>query len=284
MLVPCAESAGLEFMSNMFCQSFEETNGALVTAAAKGFISPHATAHALNPLALSAAVIGHTWLFDEDLISCIWTELLGVGVCPFLVGRMPPRVPDRLQPEVWFRRESTPFTLRAGIDVLMTLLKVSDAYSMKLVTDCIVALLAEFAGLPGCTISDGVFGPLKLEYNLTSSSTTSEVKSVGAFSKKLLETLEARASLVTLLQIVMSAAKYVKDLWPIVWHCLGVMRDSVLLPVSMVQLSTDILPRLVRSDFEANLAEHFSRATREGKGIDTQQKKGFFGFLFGGCG
>ena len=33
-----------------------------------------------------------------------------------------------------------------------------------------------------------------------------------------------------------------KDLWPIVWHCLGVMRDSVLLPVSMVQLSTDILP------------------------------------------
>lgn len=284
MLVPSAGSAALEFMSSMFCRSFEETNGALVAAAAKGFISPHATAHALNPLALSAAIVGHPWLFDGDLLSCIWTELLGVGVCPFLVGRMPPRVPDRLQPEIWFRRESTPFTLRAGIDVLMTLLKVADAYSMKLVTDSIVALLAEFAGVPGCTISDGLFGSLKLEYNLTGSSSVSETKNVEAFSKKLLESLEARAALVTLLQIVQSAAGYVRELWPVVWHSLGILRDSVLLPVSMVQMSNaDILPRLVRADFEAQLAEHFARAAEDATGAKTQKKAGLLGFLFGGA-
>ena len=45
------------------------------------------------------------------------------------------------------------------------------------------------------------------------------------FSKNLLELLEARAALVTLLQIVQSAAGYVRDLWPVVWHS-GIMRDG----------------------------------------------------------
>ena len=57
-------SAGLEFMSSMFWPDICETKrGPLVYAAAKGFISPHATAHALNPLALSVAIVGHSWLF-----------------------------------------------------------------------------------------------------------------------------------------------------------------------------------------------------------------------------
>merc|ERR1711871_1454810 len=61
----------LKTMSETFCNTFDETEGALVAAADKGFISPHATAHALNPLALSACIAGHSWLFDSDYVSCI---------------------------------------------------------------------------------------------------------------------------------------------------------------------------------------------------------------------
>ena len=68
-------------------------------------------------------------------------------MCPFVVSRMPARVPDRTQPERVRPREASARALRTGIDVLIVLLRLSNAYSLQPVIDAIVLLLADFAGI-----------------------------------------------------------------------------------------------------------------------------------------
>ena len=292
-----ASAEALRVMSSGFCETFDETEGALVAAADKGFISPHATAHALNPLALSACIVGHCWLFDADYVACVWPEILGAGICPFLMPQLPPYIPDRLHPEVWFSREGTPRILRAGIDVLMALLKAADAHSVRHVSDVVVAVLVEITGINGYAVSEALFSKLKLGFHLSSSrghdgtaasrnAALVREKSKGValgFTTHLLGSLEARAALITLLQVVHNPAGYVKDRWAVVWFVLGRLRDCVLLPAAMVcsDGADEALPALVRGDFEGRLAAYELAALNKKRGTQQRNRRGLMGFLFG---
>ena len=229
----------------------------------------------VNPLALSAAVYDCAIAFDCDLVKCLWQELLGVGVCPFLVSRMPPRMPDRSQPERYRVRETSSRSLRIGIDVMVVLLRVGHAYSMQSLIDIVILLLAEFAGALRGQVLENLLATLSLEYDFVhpnrSIVISTSVSSLNAsmdpcpknsyrsvtmeeFVTNLMHSLPARAALGTLLQIVHNNPTYIGSSWPIVILTLGYLRDSSLLPRQMVaDCDADLLPQMVRTEFEARL-------------------------------
>lgn len=239
----------------------------------------------INPLALSAAIYDCAIVFDCDLVKCLWQELLGVGICPFLVSRMPPRMPDRSQPERYRIRETNSKSLRIGIDIMVVLLKVGQAYSLQSLIDIVILLLAEFAGALKGHVLENLFATLSLEYDVvqpnrtivmspafsslgvaavdppkiptitSSSSSSSRILTLEEFVTNLMHSLPARAALGTLLQIVHNNPTYIGNSWSVILFTLGYLRDSSLLPRVMVSdCDDDLLPQMVRTEFEARLA------------------------------
>lgn len=239
-----------------------------------------------NPLIFSAALYEKCWVFDKTLLECIWTEVLGVGCCPFIVSRMPPRVPDRLHPEKWTRREATQYTVRCGIDVLTTLLKIAGVHRMQNVVDTVIVLLAEFAGFIGYSASDTLFDQLALEYAdlAHKGSHFKSLYSSKEFVKNLMRSLPSRAALTTLLQLVSKSPSQICDSWAVVLYTLSFLRDCSLLPNKLVlEENKDLLPTRVREVFEDLLYKYEYDEQQQQLAMNQEgpPKRGIFGFFFG---
>lgn len=265
MLKSMSDSLGLEFSS---------PNGMSLASMASQLLTSNLR---MNPLALSAAIFQAYAVFDCDIVACLWQELLGVGVCPFLVSRMPPRMPDRSQPERYKVREANNRSLRVGIDIMVVLLRVGQAYSMQPIIDIVILLLTEFAGILRGQVLENLFLSLSLDYDFVqpnrsiviSSSSSSKDHASGdtspriqyrtvtmeEFVANLMHSLPARAALGTLLQVVHNNPTYIGSSWPVVLLALGYLRDASLLPREMVRDGeADLLPPMARTEFEGRLS------------------------------
>lgn len=223
-----------------------------------------------NPFEQSSILFGAHSFLDSDLIGCIWHEMLGVAIAPFLVSRMRRYNGNRNMNsnDIYISDKSVDIRrIRIGIDLLLSLLKIANIYSIQEVIDTIILLLSEFAGFLKGHFVDSILSSLDLGYQLISIPRTQSQLSLSdpdnttkpseknlIFVDNLLQSMPARAALGTYLQVIQNNPNYIESCWSVVMYSLGVLRDCLLLPRQMViEPDADLLPPIVRSQFEARL-------------------------------
>jgi hypothetical protein len=225
-----------------------------------------------NPFGQSSILFGAHSFLDSDLIGCIWHEMLGVAIAPFLVSRMRRYNGNRNMngSDIYNSDKIVDIRrIRIGIDLLLSLLKIANIYTIQEVIDTIILLLSEFAGFLKGHFVDSILSSLDLGYQLLSIPKTSSHLSLSdpdsiqsskyseknlIFVDNLLQSMPARAALGTYLQVIQNNPNYIESCWSVVMYSLGVLRDCLLLPRQMViEPDADLLPPIVRSQFETRL-------------------------------
>ena len=103
--------------------------------------------------------------------------------------------------------------------------------------------------------ASGMEGGSSSSENTSSMSASSRTIHSEDFISNLIHSVPARAALGTLLQIVHNNPTFIDQGWTAIWHSLGVLRDCALLPMQMIiETDVDLLPPMVRREFEARLA------------------------------
>eukprot|EP01038_Epipyxis_sp_PR26KG_P004477 gene4477-6328_t len=255
----------------------------------------------VDPYEISGEVFKLHWLFDEDMIECVWEELLLVGMSVFLSNyRVMCRVNDsqydrngvelslvdKLAKIAQLER-SRGFQLQLSNTFLLEMLKSANFYKMHFLVDSVVLLLAEFAAMLKGTFAENILSTLKLEMlpdiedfgasfinpfstqqstPVVTNNNNNNIERIisqieitrndpKAFIFKQINFSSARFALITLLQVIQANHFNIKN-WSVIFVCLGLLRDSTLLPEEMVSKGLDnhdLLPPNVRKDFEVEL-------------------------------
>lgn len=222
-----------------------------------------------NPFDLSSSIFQAHGLLDADLLDCIWHELLGVGLSPFVSHRQPSKAQER---NFLNGLDPSPRSLRIGIDILLSLMKLAYSHHMQNIVESIILVFADLSGSLKGNYVDTVVESLSLGYNLLPNSAFShslnKTWSVTTFFENLMHSMPARIALGTLLQVVHNNPNYIGDMWPVIWHLLSLLRDCTLLPHQMVlESDADNLPDIVAAKFESRLQAFKARALKRSSSL-----------------
>jgi len=223
-----------------------------------------------DPLELSGLIYELHGFLDQDIVECIWKELLRVGISPFLTPQLRSKNSSYDNFRL-FNDDSELLKIKIGVDVLLGLLQFAELYSLQSVIDTILILLSDLSGmLEANVVVVKVTSALDLGFNLIENKAQKNDDLQSQFILKQMHSLQARAALGTLLQIMHNNMSYLNSVWGLVWYILGSLRDSLLLPRQMVlESDTDLLPDAVRSDFDLRIQNSLRGVKRSSSSVST---------------
>jgi hypothetical protein len=251
----------------------------------------------VNPLELSASIHGKTWIFDEEIVRCVWQEVLNVWVCTFATWHQTPNsFVENARSQEW--------VIRDCIRALDSLVSMAVTHHLPAVIDTIVLILADFTGVTNGEATNKIVNTCKLDCGQVFGS--AYVKGLEKDHKEkfllnLFRSLPARLALGKLMQIVINYSDYISNSWAVVWHTFGILKDCSLFSENeSVEQDTDLLPPAVRNAFnqrltytdgwegataEVRLSRNMTPAKSTPNGEPrVKRSTSIFGFIFGGGG
>ena len=146
-----------------------------ISKVARHLLTENSSPDDIGILDLSSALHGIHWIVDKDLLSCVFQDLFGVAVCPFVMHRyvvaptvatVSPRATSvsytsghggegdpagnnlsAVETNCWRTRHASVRALSVGIELSVELLSLLHSNEMQTAVDAMILLFVDFAGV-----------------------------------------------------------------------------------------------------------------------------------------